>query len=275
MASDDKHYYMQFHVGDWLKDPAVSSCSPATRGIWLDLLCAMHESDRSGRLSHKPEILARFARCSVEELLAALRELREAKVADVTFSNANVTGIVTPNVTVTNRRMRREYELRTASRVRQKRARKKHEQNAECHANVTLDVTPSSQRHPETETETDKKPTSSIAPARGGKSDALLRTLRTETLADRTLLEAWIAQAVASGVIDGSEATAINVAALAARCLRKGEKPAALFAAMFKAGKWDHIAEADFDAAAASAQSLRRKRVASRHAVQFQTTEAE
>ena len=42
---------IHWYTGDWMKDPRLSRCSPATRGIWADLLCAMHEDDRSGSLS--------------------------------------------------------------------------------------------------------------------------------------------------------------------------------------------------------------------------------
>ncbi len=40
----------QFYPGDWLKDPAVRSLPLEARGLWIDLLCIMHESDRRGYL---------------------------------------------------------------------------------------------------------------------------------------------------------------------------------------------------------------------------------
>ena len=40
----------QFYPGDWLKDPALRSVSPAARGLWIDLLCLMSESEPRGYL---------------------------------------------------------------------------------------------------------------------------------------------------------------------------------------------------------------------------------
>ncbi len=40
----------QFYPGDWLKDPALRACSPAARGVWIDMLCLMHESQNRGVL---------------------------------------------------------------------------------------------------------------------------------------------------------------------------------------------------------------------------------
>lgn len=93
-----------FYTGDWIKDPAVSLCSPATRGIWVDFLCAMHESNRSGVITGNREQLTRVGRCSTVELDQALSELTISNAAKVTERN----GIVT----VVNRRMKREAEQR-------------------------------------------------------------------------------------------------------------------------------------------------------------------
>ena len=38
----------QFYPGDWLKDPALRSCSPAARGVWIDLVCLLHEMPQRG-----------------------------------------------------------------------------------------------------------------------------------------------------------------------------------------------------------------------------------
>jgi hypothetical protein len=41
---------IQFYPGDWRKDPGVQSLSFEERGIWLELLFLMHESESPGRL---------------------------------------------------------------------------------------------------------------------------------------------------------------------------------------------------------------------------------
>jgi hypothetical protein len=110
-----KYPWLQFFTGDWMKDPALSRCTPATRGIWMDLLCAMHESDRSGVITGTCEQLARLGRCSAVELDQALADLKATGAADVTVRN--------DLVTVANRRMKREAKARNGSKLRMQRMR--------------------------------------------------------------------------------------------------------------------------------------------------------
>ena len=41
---------IQFYVGDWRKDPGVQALDYETRGVWVEILCLMHESSDRGRL---------------------------------------------------------------------------------------------------------------------------------------------------------------------------------------------------------------------------------
>jgi hypothetical protein len=41
---------MQFYVGDYMKDPGVRALSHHDKGVWVDILCLMHESERRGLL---------------------------------------------------------------------------------------------------------------------------------------------------------------------------------------------------------------------------------
>jgi hypothetical protein len=111
----------QFYTGDWLKDPALSMCTPATRGIWIDLLCAMHEADQSGTISGTAEQLARIARCSPVDLDHAIADLQTTGAAVVTKR----VGVVT----VSNRRMQAAYVARLSARLRKRKER--------CHNDVT------------------------------------------------------------------------------------------------------------------------------------------
>lgn len=124
---------IQFYTGDWLKDPDLSKCSPGTRGIWIDGICAMHEDGRRGVLSGTPEQLARICRCSPDEIETAANELKATNAATVTIRN----GVVT----LVNRRMQREEKVRemTRKRVSRHRARKTPEDNSgACNENVML-----------------------------------------------------------------------------------------------------------------------------------------
>lgn len=108
--------YMQWYTGDWLGDPKVTSCSPATRGILFDLLCAMHQLGRTGLIIGTKMLLARHARCTVTELETAIDELKNTDAAVVTENDNGV-------VTVKNRRMERDAKARESAAERQKRHR--------------------------------------------------------------------------------------------------------------------------------------------------------
>ncbi len=125
----DEESRMDWDARDWLSDHAVSRCAPATRGIWKDLLDAMHESGRTGELSGTADQLARLGRCSAAELVQALTELRITEAADVSERNGTFT--------IRNRRMRREAAARKCNAERQKRHRDK-----DSNGSVTVEVTP-------------------------------------------------------------------------------------------------------------------------------------
>lgn len=125
----------QLYTGDWLKDPNLSMCSPSTRGIWIDILCAMHENNRSGVIAGTPDQLARLCRCSAVDLVSAIAELSDTKTANVTERHGIVTLIC--------RRMQREAQVRNQSRVRQKKRREKEPPEKACHGGVA----PLSQDH--------------------------------------------------------------------------------------------------------------------------------
>jgi hypothetical protein len=75
----------QFYPADWRKDSALQSCSGAARGLWIELICLMHECDPYGHLeiNGKPPTDAQVARMvgfSVAEYRKALAELESAGV---------------------------------------------------------------------------------------------------------------------------------------------------------------------------------------------------
>lgn len=113
----------QFYPGDWLKDPALTMCSQATRGAWIDMLAAMWEVKDRGVLQGTVHQLARVCRCSPEEMDAALHEIEANNVANITRDN----GVIT----VMSRRMIRDEKNRKNNAVRQTRYRNKQQRNAE------------------------------------------------------------------------------------------------------------------------------------------------
>ena len=42
--------WLKFFPSSWRSDPALRSCSVAARGLWIDMLCLMHEGEPRGHL---------------------------------------------------------------------------------------------------------------------------------------------------------------------------------------------------------------------------------
>lgn len=135
---------MQFYVSDWLSDTAM--LSPATKGIWIDLLALMHIK-KTGTITGTPEKLARACRCSVSEMEYAIHELKSENVADIEACYGNVT----EEYSIICRRMKRAENERVRAResMQKKRALQK------CYEDVTPYIS-------ETDTESDTLPDGSV-----------------------------------------------------------------------------------------------------------------
>ena len=79
----------QFYPADWRKDPALSACSLAARGLWIELVCIAHEADRYGHLSinDKPMTNQQIARMVGESPATVGKLVAELESAGV-FSRA-------------------------------------------------------------------------------------------------------------------------------------------------------------------------------------------
>jgi hypothetical protein len=42
--------WMKFYPSDWRADPALRMCSIAARGLWIEMICLMHEAAPRGSL---------------------------------------------------------------------------------------------------------------------------------------------------------------------------------------------------------------------------------
>lgn len=75
----------QFYPADYRKDPALSSCSLAARGLWVELMCVMHESDRYGvlQVNGRPMDNKQIARMVGESPSVVTRLLAELEAAGV------------------------------------------------------------------------------------------------------------------------------------------------------------------------------------------------
>ena len=76
----DKFHWFPFEPGAWLQDPELSRCSAAARGVWIDILCLMFQSDERGVLvscgdAWTVEETARALRGDTEVNLSSIQEL--------------------------------------------------------------------------------------------------------------------------------------------------------------------------------------------------------
>ena len=84
----------QFYSGDWLKDPELRACTLAARGLWIDCLCVMSESQDRGVLRLKtgkpvtPSQLARMVGATESQTRKALAELEGCGVLAYTTDGA-------------------------------------------------------------------------------------------------------------------------------------------------------------------------------------------
>lgn len=96
--------WMKFYPSDWRADPALRMCSIGARGLWMEMLCIMHEAvPRGSLLVNGRQItdrqLAGLAGISPEEAGGYLSELEDAGV----FSRED-------DGTIFSRRIRRDEE---------------------------------------------------------------------------------------------------------------------------------------------------------------------
>jgi hypothetical protein len=78
----------QFYPSDWLRDTALRSCSTGARGLWIDMICFMHEGNPYGHLKvgNKvilPSNLASMVGATLHEVEGWLDELRQAGVYEL------------------------------------------------------------------------------------------------------------------------------------------------------------------------------------------------
>jgi len=75
----------QFYPGDWLRDTGLRSCTVGARGLWVDMLCLMHDGKPYGHLqvggkSIDHITLARMVGASENSVEIWLKELEESFV---------------------------------------------------------------------------------------------------------------------------------------------------------------------------------------------------
>lgn len=139
-----KDYYAKWEWRLWTSDPALSMCQPATRGIWMDALCAMMEQG-TDRLAGSVEQLARVCRCSAAEMEAAIADLEANNAASVE-SKPLANGQQNVSKILVCRRLSRELEIKQlrseagahGASKRQANAKQTHKQSVSKPLTITL-----------------------------------------------------------------------------------------------------------------------------------------
>lgn len=98
----------QFYPGDWLQDASLRMCSIGARGLWIDMICLMHQGSPYGHLKVKDKViteveLARLSGGELGEVKCWLSEMEDAGV----FSR-------TDEGVIFSRRMTQDERLREA-----------------------------------------------------------------------------------------------------------------------------------------------------------------
>jgi len=98
----------QFYPADWLTDAALRMVSIGARGLWIDMLCIMHQGTQYGYLKVNDKVilnanLARMTGSTLHEVEGWLLELSDAGVYSTDDSNC-----------IYSRRMIRDEEIRQA-----------------------------------------------------------------------------------------------------------------------------------------------------------------
>lgn len=67
---------LQFYPGDWQSNPKLRRCSHAEKGIWLDVLCLLHDQDEYGIIRWPLHEIASAVHCK----LTALQKIVDKRV---------------------------------------------------------------------------------------------------------------------------------------------------------------------------------------------------
>ena len=81
--------YIKFFTSDWLGDVKLQACSLAARGLWIQLICLMHETKPYGHLliDGKPPTSYRISQLVHADPRLVKKLMAELKNADVLASN--------------------------------------------------------------------------------------------------------------------------------------------------------------------------------------------
>lgn len=131
-----------FYWNDYYRDTRV--LQPASRGVWMDMLCKLHESGRRGEVTMPLQSWLAWCGCPQEVFMAAARDISLTQVGSITLGDCDMSHFVTVYhddvtvlVTAKNRRMLRETKARDSDKLRQQKSRESRAGHTASHATVT------------------------------------------------------------------------------------------------------------------------------------------
>lgn len=114
----------KWYIGEWLREPGIRAMTAEARGVWLEILHAMIETDVceiSGTYKHIAKMCNSL---EVDEVKRGIQELELHDVADVyRGQNGDTNGDSPEFVTVVSRRRHKEDKRRAYEREKKKRQR--------------------------------------------------------------------------------------------------------------------------------------------------------
>lgn len=96
--------WSKFFWADWLSDTNLRRCSPAARGLWMDMLCVAAQGEPAGYVTLDAQAIGRIGGIGAAQAAALVGELEQAGV----FSRDR-------HGRIYSRRMVRERKLRSAA----------------------------------------------------------------------------------------------------------------------------------------------------------------
>ena len=137
----------QFYPGDWLRDTALRTCSIGARGLWIDMICFMHEGNPYGHLKVNQKVilpanLAVMCGATLGDIDGWLAELSSAGVFEKTedgtiYSRRMIRDEVIRETRAAGGKLGGNPMLKDASKVN-------HEVNLYAENKVNQNLTPSS-----------------------------------------------------------------------------------------------------------------------------------
>lgn len=101
----DGYSWMMWYPNDWIADNGLTLCTAESRGVWIEILNRMWQSQIRGVLTGNITELSRLTRCTVDEVTRAVADLESHHVF---VRGAKVSGSL-PHDAIVCRRMFRDF----------------------------------------------------------------------------------------------------------------------------------------------------------------------